>query len=105
MERVISLRRIPLNDYGIAALKLFVKHDLFDRLTDRSRVPDETLVPWYQQLYYQVIVAALRVKAPYTGASLYFTRHGFRHWFATALAPLIGGDAKTGAEDPPYAAN
>src|SRR5216684_3458898 len=39
MERVISRRRIPLNDYGIAALKLFVKHDLFDHLADRSRVP------------------------------------------------------------------
>ncbi|ODS56039.1 MAG: hypothetical protein ABS36_06295 [Acidobacteria bacterium SCN 69-37] len=98
MERVISRRRIPLNDYGIAALKLFVKYDLFDRLADRSRVPDETLVPWYQQLYYQVVVAARRVKDPYTGASLYFTPHCFRHSFATALAPLIGGDAKTGAK-------
>ncbi len=45
MERVISRRRIPLNEYGIAALKLFVQHDLFDRLRDRSRVPDETMVP------------------------------------------------------------
>jgi integrase len=98
MERVISRRRIPLNDYGIAALKLFVKHDLFDRLADRSRVPDETMVPWYQELYYQVITAARRVKDPYTGASLYFTPHCFRHSFATALAPLIGGDAKTGAK-------
>jgi integrase len=98
MERVISRRRIPLNDYGIAALKLFVKYDLFDRLRDRSRVPDETMVPWYQELYYQVVSAARRVKDPYTGASLYFTPHVFRHSFATALAPLIGGDAKTGAK-------
>ncbi|MEQ1758557.1 MAG: site-specific integrase [Vicinamibacterales bacterium] len=98
MERVISRRRIPLNDYGLAALKLFVKHDLFDRLSDRSRVPDETMVPWYQELYYQVVVAARRVKDPHTGASLYFTPHCFRHSFATALAPLIGGDAKTGAK-------
>ena len=98
MERVISRRRIPLNDYGIAALKMFVKYDLFDRLRDRSRVPDETMVPWYQELYYQVIAAARRVKDPYTGASLYFTPHAFRHSFATALAPLIGGDAKTGAK-------
>ena len=98
MERAISRRRIPLNEYGVAALKLFVKYDLFDRLADRSRVPDETLVPWYQELYYQVIVAARRVKDPYTGAALYFTPHCFRHSFATALAPLIGGDAKTGAK-------
>ena len=98
MERVISRRRIPLNDYGIAALKLFVKHDLFDHLADRSRVPDETMVPWYQELYYQVVAAARRVKDPYTAASLYFTPHCFRHSFATALAPLIGGDAKTGAK-------
>lgn len=98
MERVMSRRRIPLNEYGVAALKLFVKYDLFDRLKDRSRVPDETLVPWYQELYYQVVVAARRVKDPYTGASLYFTPHCFRHSFATALAPLIGGDAKTGAK-------
>ena len=98
MERVISRRRIPLNEYGVAALKLFVKYDLFDRLADRSHVPDETLVPWYQELYYQVVVAARRVKDPYTGASLYFTPHCFRHSFATALAPLIGGDAKTGAK-------
>ena len=98
MERVISRRRIPLNDYGIAALKLFVKYDLFDRLRDRSRVPDETMVPWYQELYYQVVAAARRVKDAYTGASLYFTPHVFRHSFATALAPLIGGDAKTGAK-------
>ena len=79
-------------------MKLFVKYDLFDRLRDRSRVPDETMVPWYQELYYQVIAAARRVKDPYTGASLYFTPHVFRHSFATALAPLIGGDAKTGAK-------
>jgi integrase len=98
MERVISRRRIPLNEYGIAALKLFVKYDLFDHLRDRSRVPDERTVPWYQELYYQVIVAARRMKDPYTGASLYFTPHVFRHSFATALAPLIGGDAKTGAK-------
>ena len=98
MERAISRRRIPLNDYGIAALKLFVKYDLFDRLADRTRVPDETRVPWYEELYYQVVVAARRVKDPYTGASLYFTPHCFRHSFATALAPLIGGDAKTGAK-------
>jgi integrase len=87
MERVISRRRIPLNDYGIAALKLFVKYDLFDRLRDRSRVPDETMVPWYQELYYQVIAAARRVKDPYTGASLYFTPHCFRHSFATSPRP------------------
>jgi integrase len=98
MERIISRRRVPLNDFGIAALKLFVKHDLFDRLTNRSRVPDETMVPWYQELYYQVVIAARRLKDPYTGASLYFTPHCFRHSFATALAPLIGGDAKTGAK-------
>src|SRR5579871_5581638 len=98
MERTISRRRIPLNEYGIAALKQFVKHDLFDRLADRSRVPDETMVPWYQELYYQVVAAARRLKDPYTGASLYFTPHCFRHSFATALAPLIGGDAKTGAK-------
>jgi integrase len=55
------------------------------------------MVPWYQELYYQVIAAARRVKDPYTGASLYVTPHCFRHSFATALAPLIGGDAKTGA--------
>ena len=30
--------------------------------------------------------------------SLYFTPHCFRHSFATALALLIGGDAKTGAK-------
>ena len=60
--------------------------------------PDERLVPWYQEFYYQVVVAARRVKDPYTGASLYFTPHCFRHSFATALAPLIGGDAKTGAK-------
>lgn len=84
--------------YGIAALKLFVQYDLFDRLADRSRVPDETLVPWYQELYYQVITAARRVKDPFTGTSIYFTPHCFRHSFATALAPLIGGDAKTGAK-------
>ena len=98
MERAISRRRIPLNEYGIAAVKLFVRYDLFDRLRDRSRVPDETMVPWYQQLYYQVVTAARRVHDPYTGASLYFTPHAFRHSFATALAPLIGGDAKTGAK-------
>jgi integrase len=98
MERVMSRRRIPLNEYGVVALRLFVKYDLFDRLKDRSRVPDEALVPWYQELYYQVIVAARRVKDPYTGASLYFTPHCFRHSFATALAPLIGGDAKTGSK-------
>ena len=98
MERVMSRRRIPLNEYGVAALKLFIKYDLFDRLADRSRVPDETLVPWYQEFYYQVIVAARRMKDPYTGAALYFTPHCFRHSFATALAPLIGGDAKTGAK-------
>jgi integrase len=98
LERVMSRRRIPLNEYGVAALKLFVKYDLFNRLKDRSRVPDERLVPWYQEFYYQVVVAARRVKDPYTGASLYFTPHCFRHSFATALAPLIGGDAKTGAK-------
>lgn len=98
MERTISRRRIPLNDFGVAALKLFVTHDLFDRLRDRSRVPDETMVPWYQEFYYQVVVAARRISDPHTGASLYFTPHVFRHSFATALAPLIGGDPKTGAK-------
>jgi integrase len=98
MERVISRRRVPLNDHGIAALKLFVQHDLFDRLAARSAVPTETMVPWYQELYHQVVIAARRVKDPYTGAALYFTPHCFRHSFATALAPLIGGDAKTGAK-------
>jgi integrase len=98
MEKVVSRRRIPLNQYGVAALTMFIKHDLFDRLEDRSRVPDETLVPWYQQLYYQIKFAARRVKDPYTGEPLYFTPHCFRHSFATALAPLIGGDAKTGAK-------
>ena len=98
MERVISRRRIPLNEFGVAALKMFVKYDLFDRLRDRSRVPDETMIPWYQELYYQIVAAARRVRDPYTGASLYFTPHVFRHSFATALAPLIGGDAKTGAK-------
>jgi hypothetical protein len=39
MERVMSRLRIPLNEYGIAALKLFVKYELFDRLANRSRVP------------------------------------------------------------------
>ena len=72
MERIISRRRIPLNEHGIAALKLFVKHDLFDRLTDRSRVPDETLVPWYQELYYQVVVAARRLKDPVHGGIALF---------------------------------
>jgi len=33
-----------------------------------------------------------------TRARLYFTPHCLRHSFATALAPLIGGDAKTGAK-------
>ncbi len=98
MERIISRRRIPLNDYGVAALKMFVKYDLFDRLRDRTRVPDETMVPWYQEFYYQVITAARRVRDPHTGAAVYFTPHVFRHSFATALAPLIGGDAKTGAK-------
>lgn len=98
MERTVSRRRIPLNEYGVAALRLFVKYDLFDRVADRSRVPDEKLVTWYHELYYQVVVAARRVKDPYTGASLYFTPHCFRHSFATALAPLIGGDAKTGSK-------
>jgi hypothetical protein len=37
------------------------------------------------------------LKDPYTRASLRFTPHCFRHSFATALAPLVGGDAKTGA--------
>jgi hypothetical protein len=63
-----------------------------------ENIGDETLVPWYQELYYQVTVAARRVMDPYTGAALYFTPHCFRHSFATALAPLIGGDAKTGAK-------
>lgn len=98
MERVISRRRIPLNEFGLAALKMFVKYDLFDRVRDRSRVPDETMIPWYQELYYQIVATARRVRDPYTGASLYFTPHVFRHSFATALAPLIGGDAKTGAK-------
>ena len=98
MERVISRRRIPLNNHGVAALSLFVKHDLFDRLSDRSRVPDETMVPWYGELYYQIKVAARRVTDPYTGAPLHFSPHCFRHSFATALAPLIGGDVKTGAK-------
>jgi integrase len=98
MERLMTRRRIPLNDYGVAALRLFITHDLFDHLTDRSRVPDETLVPWYQEFYYQVVSAARRVTDQYTGAALYFTPHCFRHSFATALAPLIGGDAKTGAK-------
>ena len=56
------------------------------------------LLTLYQEFYYQVVVASRRVKDPYTGASLYFTPHCFRHSFATALAPLIGGDAKTGAK-------
>jgi integrase len=98
MERTISRRRIPLNDFGVAALKMFVKYDLFDRIRDRSRIPDETKIPWYQEFYYQVVAAARRLKDPYTGASLHFTPHVFRHSFATALAPLIGGDAKTGAK-------
>ena len=45
MERVLSRRQIPLNDFGIAALRTFVEYDLLDRLADRSRVPDENLVP------------------------------------------------------------
>ena len=87
-----------MNDRGIAAFKLVVKHDLFDPLADRSHVPDEKMVPWYQEMYYQVVAAARRVKDPYTAASLYFTPHCFRHSFAMALAPLIGRDAKTGAK-------
>jgi integrase len=71
--------------------------DLFERVSDRTRVPDETLIPWYR-LYEQVRFAARRVRDPYTGALLYFSPHCFRHSFATALAPLIGGDAKTGAK-------
>ena len=98
MERTISRRRIPLNEFGVAALKMFVKYDLFDRLRDRSRIPDETKIRWYQEFYYQVVAAARRLKDPYTGASLHFTPHVFRHSFATALAPLIGGDSKTGAK-------
>jgi hypothetical protein len=87
-----------LTDDGIRGTQLFVKHNLFDHLADQSRVPDETLVPWHQELYYQVVTAACGVNDPYTGASLYFTPHCFRHSFATALAPLIGGNAKTGVE-------
>jgi integrase len=98
LERDVGRRRIPLNGHGVAALKLFIQHDLFDRVSDRSRVPDEKKIPWYQQFYHQVVWAARRVKDPYTGAPLYFTPHCFRHSFATALAPLIGGDAKTGAK-------
>jgi hypothetical protein len=45
LERVMSRRRISLNEYGGAALKLFIKYDLFDRFAHRSRVPDERLVP------------------------------------------------------------
>jgi hypothetical protein len=69
MEQMVSRRRIPLNDFGIAALKMFVRHDLFDRLRDRSRVPDETKIAWYQELHYQVVAAARRVRDPYTGGS------------------------------------
>jgi integrase len=98
LEREVSRRRIPLNAHGITALKLFIQHDLFDRLANRTRIPDEKNIPWYQQLYYQIRWAAKRVRDPHTGAPPYFTPHCFRHSFATALAPLIGGDAKTGAK-------
>ena len=84
----VFVSRVAL-DHRDGAVEIVARH---------QEIGDETLVPWYQELYYQVIVAARRVKDPYTGAALYFTPHCFRHSFATALAPLIGGDAKTGAK-------
>ena len=84
LEREVSRRRIPLNAHGVAALKLFIQHDLFDRLSDRSRVPDEGAIRWYQQFYHQVVWAARRLKDPHTGAPLYFhIAFGIRlprHW-------------------------
>ena len=85
MERVISRRRIPFNEFGVAALKMFVKYDLFDRLRDRSRVPEETMMPWYQELYYQVVAAARRVRIrtrarPSTSHRTYSVTRSRRPW-------------------------
>ena len=98
MERVMSRRRIPLNEYGVAALKLFVKYDLFDRLEGSLAGPRRKARAVVSRAGLPGRGRRSAREKPVHGASLYFTPHCFRHSFATALAPLIGGDAKTGAK-------